>query len=154
MEHDLASGGARRRRDAGFTLIEIMAAVLIIGLLTSIVGVVVIDRVNQARVQTTRTQLKQLESAIAFYQMDTGRFPTTEQGLDALVNPPAGSGATGSYLQGGALPRDAWQNPFQYTYPGPVNVSGYDLWSLGADGSPGGEGNNADIGNWSESQEG
>ena len=97
----------RRRR--GFTLIEIMAVVIIMGLLMGIVGTAIFSQLDTARVNTTRAQVKQLESALAFYQMDNGRFPTTEQGLQALVQPPTSapeprSYRPGGYLQGGKVP--------------------------------------------------
>jgi general secretion pathway protein G len=140
-------------RAAGFTLIEIMAVVLIMGFLAGIVGVAIIGQIDRARVTTAEAQIKQLESALAFYQMDNGRFPTTEQGLEALVRPPttgpqARNYRPGGYLQGGQVPLDPWGNPFQYESPGRVNTTSFDLWSFGADGSPGGEGVDADIGNW------
>jgi len=151
---------ATLRRDlppgsGGFTLIEIMAVVIIIGLLTTIVGVAVFGQLDSARVSTTRAQMKQLESALAFYQMENGRFPTTDQGLAALVRKPTSgpeprNWRAGGYLQRGTLPKDAWGNDFQYQYPGQRNPTGFDLWSLGADGAPGGEGTSADIGNWAE----
>ncbi len=141
------------RRRAGFTLIEIMAVVLIMGMLAGIVGVAVIGQIDGARVKTTETQIKQIESAIAFYQMDNGRPPSTEQGLQALVTKPTigpepRNYRSGGYLKGNKLPVDGWQNDFQYQFPGTNNPESFDLWSLGADGTPGGSDNNADIGNW------
>lgn len=148
-----------RARRRGFTLIEIMAVVIIMGLLMGIVGTAIFSQLDTARVNTTRAQVKQLESAIAFYQMDNGRFPTTEQGLQALVQRPTSapeprSYRPGGYLQGGKVPEDAWGNPYQYEMPGRNNVQGFDLWSLGADGQPGGTDTDADIGNWTEPEEG
>lgn len=145
----------RPRRRAGFTLIEIMAVVLIMGLLAGLVGVAIFGQLDSARVTTTKTQMKQIESALTFYQMDNGRFPSTEQGLEALVRKPAGAPEPrnyrpGGYLQGDQVPRDAWGNPYQYENPGQHNPESFDLWSLGADGAPGGTGTDADIGNWSE----
>ncbi|MGH7287940.1 MAG: type II secretion system major pseudopilin GspG [Myxococcota bacterium] len=147
---------ARTRR--GFTLIEIMAVVIIMGLLAGIVGVAIFGQLDTARVNTTRTQMKQLESALAFYQMDNGRFPTTEQGLNALIEQPTigpepRNFRPGGYLQGGELPGDAWGNDFQYEFPGTNNVESFDLWSLGKDGQPGGNETDADIGNWTEGEE-
>jgi general secretion pathway protein G len=141
------------RRAAGFTLIEIMAVVLIMGLLAGIVGVAIFNQIDKARVTSTQTQIKALEQALAFYQMDNGRFPSSEQGLDALVNKPNIAPEPRSYPQGGylkdrQLPNDAWGNPFQYEAPGQINQDSFDLWSLGADGQAGGEGPDADIGNW------
>jgi general secretion pathway protein G len=145
-----------RRR--GFTLIEIMAVVIIMGLLVGIVGTAIFSQLDDARAKTTHAQLKQLESALAFYQMDNGRFPTTEQGLQALIEPPTLAPEPrgyrrGGYLQGGKLPDDAWSNSYHYEMPGSHNAEGFDLWSLGADGQPGGSGVDADIGNWAETEE-
>ncbi len=141
----------RRRR--GFTLIEIMAVVLIMGLLAGIVGVAIFGQIDKARVTQTGAQIKQIESALAFYQMDNGRFPTSEQGLQALVAKPniapePRSYRPGGYLQSGSVPVDAWGNEFQYEAPGQLNPGSFDIWSLGADGAPGGADADADIGNW------
>ncbi len=142
---------APRRQDA-FTLIEIMAVVLIMGFLAGIVGVAVVSQIDKARVTTTKTQIKQLEAALVFFQMENGFFPSTDQGLEALVaQPTIGREALdyreGGYLQGGVVPLDAWQSPYQYESPGQINRD-YDIWSLGADAQPGGTGVDADIGNW------
>ena len=142
-------------RNRGFTLIEIMAVVLIMGLLAGIVGTFVVGQINQARVATAKAQIKQIESALTFYQMDNGRFPTEEQGLEALVRPPSSGPEprnyrAGGYLQGGAVPKDPWDNLFNYRFPGQVNQHSFDIWSLGADGAPGGDESDADFGNWSE----
>jgi len=142
------------RRETGFTLIEIMAVVLIMGFLAGIVGVAVVAQIDKARVVTTRTQIKQLEAALAFFQMENGFFPSTDQGLEALVEQPTAgreprSYREGGYLQGGVVPLDAWQSPYQYESPGQINRD-YDIWSLGADAVAGGTGADADIGNWPE----
>jgi len=141
-------------RKKGFTLIEIMAVVLIMGFLAGIVGVAVVAQIDKARVTTTRTQIKQLEAALTFFQMENGFFPDTDQGLEALVERPTAGRETrsyreGGYLQGGVVPLDAWQSPFQYESPGQINRD-YDIWSLGADAVAGGTGVDADIGNWPE----
>ena len=147
------------KRRAAFTLIEIMAVVVIMGLLMGIVGTVVVGQIDQARTQTARAQIKQIESALTFYQMDNGRFPDNEQGLQALVEQPS-SGAEarnwrpGGYLQGGAVPTDPWGEPYQYEYPGSQNAHSFDLWTLGSDGAPGGEGANQDVGNWLDAADG
>ena len=146
-----------RRR--GFTLIEIMAVVVIMGLLMGIVGTAVFSQIDKARVNTTRAQIDQLEAALTFYQMDNGRFPTTDQGLQALVERPTSAPEPRNYNAAGYLkkrqvPRDGWGNPYQYAMPGGNNPEGFDLWSLGADGQPGGSGNDADLGNWLEPDEG
>jgi len=153
--------GARMRRapsrEDAFTLIEIMAVVLIMGFLAGIVGVAVVAQIDRARVTTTRTQIKQLEAALAFFQMENGFFPSTDQGLEALVEKPTTgreplSYREGGYLQGGVVPLDAWQSPYQYESPGQINRD-YDIWSLGADAAPGGTETDADIGNWPEGTE-
>jgi len=144
----------RARRDrAGFTLIEIMAVVLIIGLLGTIVGAVVFSQVDRARVTTATTQIRQLEAALDFYRMDNGRYPTSEQGLESLVSKPSIAPEPRyyrpeGYLQGGRLPSDPWGEVYQYVAPGSHNPHAFDLWSLGADGEPGGEGTDSDVGNW------
>lgn len=148
---------AGKRRNGAFTLIEIMAVVLIIGLLGGIVGVVIFGQVDSARVTTTRTQIKQVESALEFYRLDNGRYPTTEQGLRALVEKPTGAPEPRrwrreGYLQGGAVPSDPWGEPFQYVQPGSHNPYTFDLWSLGADSAPGGEDVDAEVGNWSDEE--
>ena len=145
----------RMTGSSGFTLIEIMAVVLIIGMLSGIVGFAVFQQVEKARVVTTRTQIGRLEGSLELYNMDNGRFPSTEQGLESLINEPAGSPVPvsyqpGGYLKGGQLPPDSWGNPFQYESPGTNNRDSFDLWSFGKDGVSGGEDANADIGNWRE----
>jgi general secretion pathway protein G len=147
------------RRAGGFTLIEIMAVVVIMGMLMSLVGVAVVGQMNKARVTTTRAQISQVENALELYRMDNSRYPTTSQGLDALVNKPTGTPEPRNYPPGGYLRRrdtllDAWQAPFQYLSPGTHNPHGFDLWSLGADGVAGGEDLDADIGNWDEDSPG
>lgn len=145
----------RTRRESGFTLIEIMAVVLIIGLLGTIVGTVIFSQIDRARVTTGRAQLKQIEAALDFYRMDNGRYPSSEQGLEALVREPSidprpRDWRPEGYLQGGQVPRDPWGNEYSYQSPGARNPHSYDLWSLGADGAPGGDGTDADFGNWSD----
>jgi general secretion pathway protein G len=144
-----------QRRSLGFTLIEIMAVVLIIGLLTAIVGTAIFSQIDTGRVTAARTQIKNLEAALDFYRMDNGRYPTTEQGLDALVRPPTieplpRNYRPEGYLTGGRVPPDPWGEPFQYESPGTHNPYGNDIWTFGADGQPGGTGADADVGNWAE----
>ena len=148
----------RPKRIGGFSLIEIMAVVLIMGLLAGIVGTFVVGQINSARVSTAKAQIKQIESALTFYQMDNGRFPTEEQGLAALVRPPSSGPEprnfrAGGYLQGGAVPNDPWDNPYSYRFPGEVNQHSFDLMSYGSDGQAGGDDTAADIGNWSDELE-
>jgi len=143
------------RRNRGFTLIEIMAVVLIIGLLGGIVGTAIFSQIDKARVTTAKAQIKQIEAALDFYRMDNGRYPTTEQGLDALVHPPTIEPVPRSYrpegyLQGGEVPKDPWGGRYEYQSPGTHNTYSFDIWTLGSDGAPGGDGTNADIGNWTD----
>ncbi len=143
------------RENAGFTLIEIMAVVLIIGLLSTIVGVSIFAQVDKGRITATSVQIANLESVLELYRMDNARYPTTEQGLDALVNEPddARSYPQGGYLQKRRVPEDPWGNPYEYEQPGQNNSHSFDLWSYGADGKAGGDGVDADIGNWGDGGE-
>ena len=143
------------RLSAGFTLIEIMAVVIIIGLLTGIVGAAIFSQVDKGRVTAAQAQLKSLSGVLELYRMDNGRFPTTEQGLESLVRAPSGEPAPrnyppGGYLSGGKVPVDPWGEPYFYERPGQQNPHSFDLWSLGADARVGGEGVDADLGNWAE----
>ncbi len=142
-------------KTAGFTLIEIMAVVLIIGLLTAVVGTAIFGQIDRARVTTAKTQMKNLEAALDFYRMDNGKYPTTEQGLDALVHQPTTEPVPRQYrpegyISGGKVPLDPWGSPYEYQAPGQNNPYGFDIWTFGADGQPGGKDVDADRGNWSE----
>jgi general secretion pathway protein G len=156
------TGGERRagpRRKRGFTLIEIMAVVLIIGLLSTIVGAMIFRQVDKARVAAARAQLNSLEGVLELYRMDNGKFPSTEQGLLALVEAPTVEPVPrnyppGGYLKDGRLPKDPWGEEYHYEMPGANNPHAFDLWSFGADNAPGGEGVDADIGNWADQAEG
>ena len=140
---------------AGFTLIEIMAVVVIIGLLSGIVGVAVFAQVDKGRATAAKTQIRNLEGVLELYHMDNSRFPSTEQGLEALVNRPGGSPEPRNYPDGGymrseTLPVDPWGEPYLYENPGQHNRRSFDVWTLGADGVPGGNGVDRDLGNWIE----
>jgi len=155
---DLEHGPERKRVD-GFTLIEIMAVVLIIGLLSTIVGVQIFAQVDKGRVTATVAQISNLEAVLELYRMDMANFPTSEEGLQALVTGPADGSSTrnfppAGYISKGRVPVDPWGNPYQYERPGRNNPHTFDLWSFGADGKPGGEGVDRDIGNWADEEAG
>lgn len=138
--------GARQR---GFTLIEIMVVVVIIGLLTAVVTTQVVGRIDEARVTKAKQDLKQIEFALTMYRMDNSRYPTTEQGLQALVVRPTSEPQPINWKAEGYLARlsqDPWKNDYVYVSPGENGP--YDLWSLGADQREGGEGTDADISVW------
>jgi general secretion pathway protein G len=138
------------RQHAGFTLIEIMAVVVIIGLLSTLVGVQIFAQVDKGRVTATTAQISNLEAVLELFRMDNAHFPSTEEGLQALVvaPPEARNFPAGGYIQKGRIPNDPWGNSYQYEKPGQNNPHSFDLWSFGADGKPGGEGVDGDIGNW------
>lgn len=130
---------------SGFTLIEVMVVVVILGILASIIIPKVMDRPDTARITKAKSDLRALESMLGLYKLDHFKYPDGGNGLQALVSPPSTSGGKSSpYI--GKLPKDPWGNPYQYLNPG---VHGeIDIFTLGADKQPGGEGSNADIGNW------
>ena len=142
----------RRRaygRARGFTLIEIMVVVIIIGLLAAVIVPQIMSRVDEARVTKAKQDIKSLETALTMFRLDNSKYPTTEQGLGALVAQPTDPSIKhwrpGGYLQ--RISKDPWGYDYQYVYPG-THGKEYDLFTYGADGAPGGEGIDADIGNW------
>jgi general secretion pathway protein G len=136
---------ARQRRDAGFTLIELLVVLVILGLLAAIAGPRVVGYLGGARSDTARVQLDALEQALELYRLDTGEYPTTEQGLAALIRAPSGgTGWNGPYLDGSEVPMDPWGHAYVYREPGADGP--YDLYTLGADNRPGGSGEDAPIG--------
>lgn len=137
-----------RQTDDGFTLVEVMVTLVIIGLLTTFVVLNVLPAQGKAQVQKARADIANIETALEMYYLDMNQYPTEQQGLAALTTPPAGANEaafrTGGYIK--KMSMDPWGNPYEYRNPG--ERSQIDLYSLGADGEPGGEDQNADIGNW------
>jgi general secretion pathway protein G len=159
MDHALFSREVSRRRTArsaaqrGFTLIEIMVVVVIIGLLAAVIVPSVVNKVDEARVAKAKQDINGLETALTMFRLDNSRYPTTDMGLTALVTQPTDPSIR-NWKQGGYIKRiqkDPWGSDYLYVYPG-THGGEYDLYSLGADNQPGGEGTDADIGNWNVEQ--
>lgn len=140
----------RNRR--GFTLIEIMVVVVILGILATIVLTNVMGREDEARINAAKTQIRSFEGALDGFKLDNGFYPSTDQGLEALIKKPEtgripNKWKEGGYLKPARIPNDPWGNPYHYYSPGNENRE-YEIISYGADGEPGGEGKNSDIENW------
>jgi len=133
----------------GFTLLEVMVVVVILGILAALVVPKIISRPDEARAIAAKQDIASLMQALKLYRLDNQRYPSTEQGLQALVARPASAPLAPNWKTGGyveRVPKDPWGNAYQYINPG---VRGeLDVFSMGADGAPGGEGNDADIGSW------
>lgn len=143
------ASGAGSRLSAGFTLIEIMVVVVIIAILASVVAPAVIKRIDQAQVAKAESDIRALETALNLFRLDNYKYPSTDLGLASLVKQPADP-TIRNWREGGYITRlrkDPWGNDYLYVYPG-TRGGEYDLFTLGADNQPGGEGVNADIGNW------
>ncbi len=139
------------RRQCGFTLIELMVVIVILGILAGFIVPRIMGRPEEARRLKAKMQIQAIETALKLYKLDNGFYPTTEQGLQALVEPPTvgqlpKNWRQGGYLEKGKVPKDPWGNDYVYVCPGLHGE--FDLSSYGADGQPGGEGNDADINNW------
>jgi general secretion pathway protein G len=131
---------------SGFTLMELLVVLAILGLLMSLVGPRVLSQLGGAKTKTAAIQIKDLEQSLEMYKLDVGSFPSSEQGLDVLVEKPAGVvGWNGPYLKSD-VPLDPWNREYMYTYPG--ERAELDISSYGQDGSAGGEGEDSDVGNW------
>jgi len=137
------------RRQSGFTLIEIMVVVVILSILAAIVVPRIMDRPDEARIVKAKQDIRAMEAALNLYRLDNYNYPTTEQGLEALISEPTSPPEPPNWKEAGyvdRLPRDPWGNDYQYLSPGENGV--LDLYSLGADGQLGGEGTAEDITNW------
>lgn len=134
-------------RQRGFTLIELLVVLVILGLLMSVVGPRVMKYVGGAKTDTARMQIQELSSALDMYHLEVGRYPANNVGLQALIEKPAGANRwNGPYLRKSSIPKDPWGNDYSYRFPGQHGA--FDLFSNGADGQPGGEGEDADIVSW------
>ncbi len=155
MKKQVRAESALMRRSLGgtegFTLIELMVVIVILGILAAIIAPRVIGRTDEAKVTEARVQIKNFDTAIKLYKIDNGRYPTTEQGLQALVVKPSvgiipRNWREGGYLDNKRIPKDPWGNPYIYASPG-LNGD-YDILSLGRDGARGGEGYDGDVESW------
>ncbi|MBC7784745.1 MAG: type II secretion system major pseudopilin GspG [Burkholderiales bacterium] len=134
-----------RHRHSGFTLIELLLVLVILGVLAALVVPKFTGRAKQARETAAKTDISQLSSALEAFEIDSGRYPTTEEKLDALIRQPAGVTTWHQHLTRSSPPNDPWGNPYIYRQPGQHNPQGFDLFSAGADTR---EGTDDDIGNW------
>ena len=139
------------RDNRGFTLIEIMVVIVILALLAALVAPKLIGRSDDAKIADAKVQIRNIETGLKLYKMDSGIYPTTEQGLQSLIEKPTvgqipNNWRTGGYLESKSIPKDPWKNDYFYLSPG--EHGDYDLCTYGADGVKGGEGNNADICSW------
>jgi len=142
-----ASWRARRRSERGYTLVEILVVITIIGLIMALVGPRVLNYLTESKVKTARIQIQSFASALDLFFLDAGRYPTSAEGLAVLVRPTAGITAwNGPYLKGGIVPNDPWGKPYVYRSPGEHGA--YDVVSFGSDGQEGGTGTAADITSW------
>ncbi|MCP3401797.1 type II secretion system major pseudopilin GspG [Bradyrhizobium sp. CCGB20] len=136
----------RRRRcgQEGFTLVEMLVVITIIGMIMALVGPRVLNYLSESRVKAARIQIQSFSSALDLFYLDAGRFPTSSEGLSALVRPVSGAGSwNGPYLKGSTVPNDPWGNP--YVYKQPADRAPYEIRSLGSDGQEGGTGTSADL---------
>ncbi len=140
---------SKKYHSRGFTLIEVMVVVVILGILAAIVVPRVLDRPDAARITKAKQDIRTLEGALNLYKLDNYVYPTTDQGIEALVKKTSTPPEPRNWKEGGyidRLPADPWKQPYQYLAPGAHGA--IDIYTLGADGQPGGEGADADIGNW------
>ena len=141
----------KNNRVSGFTLIELMVVIVILGILAGLIVPRIMGRPDEAKQLKAKMQIESMETALKLYKLDNGNYPTTDQGLEALVNPTdtppiPGKWREGGYLEKGKVPSDPWGNPFVYLSPG--MHGDFDMVSYGADGVSGGDGKDQDINNW------
>jgi len=148
MKRTLSASKRRSRRgEDGFTLVEILVVITIIGMIVALVGPRVLNYLGESKVKTAKIQIQSFASALDLFYLDAGRYPSSAEGLAALVQPSGGIAAwNGPYLKGGAVPTDPWGKPYVYKSPGEHGA--YDVISYGADGREGGTGTAADITSW------
>ncbi|MFH1495983.1 MAG: type II secretion system major pseudopilin GspG [Pseudomonadota bacterium] len=138
-------------RQQGFTLIELLVVLVILGLLASVAGPKVMNYLGGAKSDTARLQIEEFGVTLDLYKLETGRYPSSQEGLQALVQQPSGvSGWNGPYLKKKSVPKDPWGNEYRYVSPG--QHSNYDISAMGADGKEGGEGESRDINSWEDSK--
>ena len=135
------------QRQKAFTLIELLVVLVILGLLAGLVGPRVLKYLGTAKTDTAQLQIEELSSSLDLYLLEVGRYPTSDEGLDALVQKPAGVGIwNGPYLKKRKVPTDPWGRPYHYAFPG--QNGDFDIYSLGLDNADGGEGEDADVVSW------
>lgn len=135
------------KRSVGFTLVELLVVLAILGLLAGLVGPQVMKFLGSSKTKTAKLQLEDLVATMDMYRLETGRYPTNDEGLEALVKKPGNAANwNGPYLKKGDVPKDPWGFEYQYRFPG--QHGGVDIWTLGADNREGGEGENADVTSW------
>jgi general secretion pathway protein G len=135
------------KRSVGFTLVELLVVLAILGLLAGLVGPQVMKFLGSSKTKTAKLQIEDLVATMDMYRLETGRYPTNDEGLEALVKKPGNAANwNGPYLKKGDVPKDPWGFEYQYRFPG--QHGGIDIWTLGADNREGGEGENADVASW------
>ena len=136
----------KRNRQKGFSLIELIVVLVILGLLATVVGPQVMKRLAQGKAEIAKLQVDQFEGALGLFRFDVGRYPTSSEGLEALLRDSGIENWSGPYLEKSSIPKDPWGRDYEYRSPG--QHGDYDLWSHGADGTSGGEDDAADVTSW------